>query len=61
MKVTDEHVHDGKMLPKIVDAIGKSKHMTVDKILADGAYDSNAVFSSIAYNGILAYQSKKKC
>ena len=52
MKVTDEHVHDGKMLPKIVDAISKSKHMTVDKILADGAYDSNAVFGCLADNGI---------
>jgi hypothetical protein len=53
MKVTDEHVHDGKMLPKIVDAIAKSKHITVGKILADGAYDSNAVFGCLADNGIL--------
>ena len=52
MKVTDEHVHDGKMFTKIVDAISKSKHMTVDKILADGAYDSNAVFGCLADNGI---------
>src|SRR4051812_25020666 len=53
MKVTDEHVHDGKMLPKIVDAIAKSKHMAVGKILLDGAYDSNAVFGCLADNGIL--------
>ena len=36
MKVTDEHIHDSKMLPKIVDAIAKSKHVTVGKIIADG-------------------------
>jgi hypothetical protein len=54
MKITDEHVHDAKILPKIVDAIAKSKHMTVDKILADGAYDSNvAVFGCLAENEIL--------
>jgi len=54
MKVTDEHIHDSKMLPKIVDAIAKSKHVTVDKIIADGAsYDSNAVFKCLADSGIL--------
>ena len=53
MKVTDEHVHDSKMLPKIVDAIAKSKHMTVGKIIADGAYDSNAVFKCLLDSGIL--------
>ena len=53
MKVTDEHIHDSKMLPKIVDAIAKSKHVTVGKIIADGAYDSNAVFKCLADSGIL--------
>jgi len=54
MKVTDEHIHDSKMLPKIVDAIAKSKHVTVGKIIADGAYyDSNAVFKFLADSGIL--------
>jgi transposase len=54
MKVTDEHIHDSKMLSKIVDAIAKSKHVTVGKIIADGAYDSNAVFKFLAADsGIL--------
>ena len=53
MKATDEHIHDSKMLPKIVDAIAKSKHVTVGKIIADGAYDSNAVFKCLADSGIL--------
>ena len=54
MKVTDEHIHDSKMLPKIVDAVAKLKHVTVGKIIADGAYDSNAaVFKCLADSGIL--------
>jgi Transposase DDE domain len=40
----DEHVHDGKVLPKLVDDIKKSKHIpVVGKLFADGAYDSNNV------------------
>jgi hypothetical protein len=53
MKVTDEHIHDSKVLPKIVDDISKSKHVTVGKIIADGAYDSNTVFKCLADSGIL--------
>jgi transposase len=53
-KVTDEHVHDGKVLPKLVEDIKKSKHMIVGKILADSAYDSNAVFGCITDNGIMS-------
>ena len=55
MKVTDEHVHDKKMLPKLVCDIAKSKKSITlfGKILADGAYDSNDVFECLADNGIL--------
>ena len=54
MKVTDEHVHDSKMLPELVDDITKSKEkITVAKIIADRAYDSNAVFECLADSGIL--------
>src|SRR3954453_8331468 len=55
MKVTDEHVHDSKMLPKLVDEVTKSKKniTLVGKVFADGAYDSNAVFGCLADNGIL--------
>ena len=55
MKVTDEHVHDKKMLPKLVADIAKSKKSITlfGKILADGAYDSNDVFECLADNGIL--------
>ena len=53
MKVSDEHVHDGKVLPQLVEDITKSKYVTVGKVFADGAYDSNAVFECLAAdNGI---------
>ena len=53
VKVTDEHVHDGKVLPKLVEDMKKSNHMSAGKVFADGAYDSNAVFKYLSDNGIL--------
>jgi DDE family transposase len=55
IKVTDEHVHDSKVLPKLVESIAKSKNdvTLVGKVFADGAYDSNVVFECLADNGIL--------
>ena len=46
IKLTNEHIHDCKMLPRLVDDIAKSKeNIAVGKVfVADGAYDSNAVF-----------------
>jgi hypothetical protein len=52
MNVTDEHVHDNKALPELVEDIAKSKSMTIDKILADGAYDGNDIFRCLSDNGI---------
>ena len=54
MKVTDEHVHDSKPLPELVDGIIKSdRKLTVGKLFADGAYDSNDIFRYLSDNGIL--------
>jgi IS5 family transposase len=55
MKVTDEHVHDGKALPELVENVIKPNNMTaaVGKLFADGAYDSNDIFRYLADNGIL--------
>ncbi len=39
MGVTDEHVHDSKLLPQLVDEVIKSNGSVLDKLLADGAYD----------------------
>ena len=53
MKVTDEHVHDSKALPELVQNIIKSNSATASKLFADGAYDSNEIFRCLADNGIL--------
>jgi hypothetical protein len=54
MKVTDEHVHDSKALPELVDETIKSnKNITISKLIADGAYDSNDIFRCLTDNGIL--------
>ena len=52
MKVTDEHVHDSKALPELVDSILKSDK-TVGKLFGDGAYDNNTIFGHLSDNGIL--------
>ena len=45
IKVTDEHAHDSKMLPELVDEIIDSDSITtIGKLLADGAYDSKDNF-----------------
>ena len=56
LKVTDEHVHDSKVLPELVDNIIKSDGMTtttIGKLFADGAYDGNEIFRCLGENGIL--------
>ena len=53
MKVTDEHVHDSKMLPELVQNIIKSNSATASKLFADGAYDSNETFRYLSDNEIL--------
>jgi Transposase DDE domain len=55
IKVTDEHVHDSKALPELVENIIKSDGMTtaIGKLLGDGAYDGNEIFRCLVDNGIL--------
>jgi hypothetical protein len=54
MKVTDEHVHDGKALPELVDEVIKSDNMvSIGKLFGDGAYDNNDIFRYLSDNGIL--------
>ena len=56
MKVTDEHVHDSKALPELVDSVIKSDSMTtvtIGKLFGDGAYEGNDSFRYLADNGIL--------
>ena len=57
MKVTDEHIHDSKMLPELIDNIIKSEDMsttTLGKLFGDdGAYEGNDIFRYLGDNGIL--------
>lgn len=54
MKVTDEHIHDSKMVPELVQNIIKSNNITaIGKLFADGAFDNNGVFRCLADNGIM--------
>ena len=56
IKVTDEHVHDSKALPELVENIIESDNMTataIGKLFADGAYEGNDIFRYLEDNGIL--------
>lgn len=53
MEITDEHVHDNKMLPKLVDNTSIDGFVVVDRVLGDGAYDSNATFKYLSEKGIM--------
>ena len=54
MKVTDEHTHDSKMLPKLVEDILRTNGCSmIDKLIADGAYDSNDIFRCLSEKGIV--------
>jgi transposase len=52
VRVTDEHVHDGKVLPELVENITKSSMETIGELLADGAYDGNDIFRCLSDNRI---------
>ncbi len=43
-KVTDEHVHDCKVLSELIENITKSNREIIAKLLADvGSYDGNDI------------------
>ena len=50
MEVTREEVHDGKVLKKLTD--NASKNNEVERVLADGMYDSNNNFRYLLKNHI---------
>jgi len=54
MKVTDEHVHDSKMLPQLIEDVTKSNEISsIGRLFADGAYDDNDIFGYLVDKGIL--------
>jgi IS5 family transposase len=50
--VTSEQVHDGKLLPKLVDDITIKNNKIIDMTIADSAYDSNNNFRFLSFKGI---------
>jgi nickel-dependent lactate racemase len=53
MEVTDEHVHDNKVLPRLVNSVSNDGFVS-DIVLGDGAYDSNGAFRFLSENGIIS-------
>jgi hypothetical protein len=60
MKVTDEHVHDSKVLLDLVNDIVKSNKIIGKLFADDDAYEGNNIFRCMAYNGILPYIKVRK-
>src|SRR5215211_4034587 len=52
LHVTSEQVHDGKVLPKLVDDITIKQNKIVNTVIADGSYDSNNNFQLLSFKGI---------
>lgn len=56
-EVTDEKVHDGRMLRKLVnhvlDSSSEPNTIRIKSVLADGAYDSNTNFRYLEQKGII--------
>ena len=56
LEVTDERVHDGKVMDKLLKHVLKSNNkgsaIKIKSVLADGAYDSNESFKCLEENKI---------
>lgn len=54
LEITDEKVHDGKMMKKLVEHVLKSnsKNVKIKSVLADGANDTNKNFGYLQEKGI---------
>ena len=50
--VTSEQVHDGKVLPQLIDDITIKQNKVIDTAIMDGAYDSNNIFQLLSFKGI---------
>ena len=60
-KVTDEHIQDSKMLPRLIEDIIKSKDVRINKVfVGDAAYNINAVFRCLSNNMIIPYIKFRK-
>ncbi len=52
MQVTSEQVHDGKVLPELVDDIIIKQNKMIETAIMDGSYDSNNNFQFLSFRGI---------
>ena len=52
LHVTSEEVHDGKVLPDLVEDITIKQNKEIDMTIADGAYDNNNNFQFLSFKGI---------
>ncbi len=52
LHLTSEQVHDGKVLPDLVDDITIKQNKEIDMTIADGAYDNNNNFRFLSFKGI---------
>jgi hypothetical protein len=50
--VTSEEVHDGKILPELIDDITIKQNKVIDTAIMDGSYDSNKNFQLLSFKGI---------
>jgi IS5 family transposase len=50
--VTSEQVHDGKVLPELIDDITIKQNKVVETAIMDGSYDSNNNFQLLSFRGI---------
>ena len=62
LEVTDEKVHDGKVMKSLVEGVLNNNHnIRIKSFLGDGAYDSNENLKYLKEKRIQTYhQSKKK-
>ncbi len=52
LHVTSEQVHDGKVLPELVNDITIKQNKVVENAIMDGSYDSNNNFQFLSFKGI---------
>ena len=61
LKVTDEKVHDSKILKKLVNnVLDNQDKKKIKSVLADGAYDSNTNFKYLQEKKNRSYNKGKK-
>jgi hypothetical protein len=64
LKVTSEQVHDGKVLPELINDIIIKQNKIIETAIMDGSYDSNKNFQFLSFRGIkpaIKVRKNSKC